>query len=262
MQPLDALANAKTYLQRAMELDDTLAEAHCTSALIRSWYEYDWFGAEREFRASLSLNPGQVTPLLWQSIFLSAMGRHQEAIASLQQARDLDPLSSNINMYLGVALTHGGQYDLALRQLNQAVELDPHNYRPHMFIGRCLESLHRHEDAIREYQKALALNPDNLEALAFMGATKAAAGDRQGALKIMKKVIAAENRTEPAVLVACIQAALGNEEEVFAWLDRAIERRSVPIYIVLLDDRFKAYETNPRFLSFLTRLGLSHLFKG
>ena len=262
MQPLDALANAKAYLQRAMELDDTLAEAHCTSALIRSWYEYDWFGAEREFRASLSLNPGQVTPLLWQSIFLSAMGRHQEAIASLQQARDLDPLSSNINMYLGVALTHGGQYDLALRQLNQAVELDPHNYRPHMFIGRCLESLHRHEDAIREYQKALALNPDNLEALAFMGATKAAAGDRQGALKIMKKVIAAENRTEPAVLVACIQAALGNEEEVFAWLDRAIERRSVPIYIVLLDDRFKAYETNPRFLSFLTRLGLSHLFKG
>jgi tetratricopeptide (TPR) repeat protein len=262
MQPLDALANAKAYLQRAMELDDTLAEAHCTSALIRSWYEYDWFGAEREFRASLSLNPGQVTPLLWQSIFLSAMGRHQEAIASLQQARDLDPLSSNINMYLGVALTHGGQYDLALRQLNQAVELDPHNYRPHMFIGRCLESLHRHEDAIREYQKALALNPDNLEALAFMGATKAAAGDRQGALKIMKKVIAAENRTEPAVLVACIQAALGNEEEVFAWLDRAIERRSVPIYIVLLGDSFKAYETNPRFLSFLTKLGLSHLFKG
>jgi len=249
-------------LQRAMDLDDTLAEAHCTSALIKSWYEFDWTGAEREFEASLSLDPGQVTTLLWKSIYLSALSRHQEAIASMRLARDTEPLSSSVSMYLGVAQSHAGQYDLGLRQLNQAIELDPHNYRPYMFIGRTLGYLQRYDDAISSYQKALAINPDNLEALAFMGSTKGAAGDRQGALRIMKKVIAAENRTEPAILVAHIYASLGDGDEMFEWLGRAIEQRSVPIYIALLSEEFRPFETDPRFLSFLTQLGLSHLYKG
>jgi TolB-like protein len=262
MRPFVALAKARDYLQRAMDLDDTLAEAHCTSALIKSWYEFDWTGAEREFEASLSLDPGQVTTLLWKSIYLSALSRHQEAIASMRLARDTEPLSSSVSMYLGVAQSHAGQYDLGLRQLNQAIELDPHNYRPYMFIGRTLGYLQRYDDAISSYQKALAINPDNLEALAFMGSTKGAAGDRQGALRIMKKVIAAENRTEPAILVAHIYASLGDGDEMFEWLGRAIEQRSVPIYIALLSEEFRPFETDPRFLSFLTQLGLSHLYKG
>jgi TolB-like protein/Tfp pilus assembly protein PilF len=262
LKPFEALAKARDYLQRAMKLDDTLAEAHCTSALIKSWYEFDWIGAEREFQASLSLDPGQVTTLLWQSLYLSAMGRHQEAIASMRQAKEAEPLSSSVNMYLGVAQAHAGQHDLALRQLNQAVELDPHNYRPYMFMGRTLGYLQRHDDAISAFQRALSINPDNLEALAFMGATKGAAGDRQGALRIMKKVIAAENRTEPAILVAYIYASLGDADEMFEWLGRAIEQRSVPIYIALLSENFRPYESDPRFLSFLTQLGLSHLYKG
>jgi tetratricopeptide (TPR) repeat protein len=262
LKPFEALAKARDYLQRAMKLDDTLAEAHCTSALIKSWYEFDWIGAEREFQASLSLDPGQVTTLLWQSLYLSAMGRHQEAIASMRQAKEAEPLSSSVNMYLGVAQAHAGQHDLALRQINQAIELDPHNYRPYMFMGRTLGYLQRHDDAISAFQRALSINPDNLEALAFMGATKGAAGDRQGALRIMKKVIAAENRTEPAILVAYIYASLGDADEMFEWLGRAIEQRSVPIYIALLSENFRPYESDPRFLSFLTQLGLSHLYKG
>jgi TolB-like protein/Flp pilus assembly protein TadD len=262
MKPFEALAKAREHLKRAMELDDTLAEAHCTSALIKSWYEFDWTGAEREFEAALSLDPGQVTTLLWQSTYLSAMGRHHEAIASMQRARDAEPLSSSVNMYLGVAQSHAGQHDLGLRQLNQAIELDPHNYRSYMFMGRTLEYLQRYEDAIGAYQKALSFNPDNLEALAYIGATKGAAGDRQGALRIMKKVIAADNITEPAILVASIYANLGDADEMFEWLRRAVEQRSVPIYIALFDKNFWPYECDPRFLSFLTTLGLSHLFKG
>jgi tetratricopeptide (TPR) repeat protein len=262
MRPFVALAKARDYLQRAMELDDTLAEAHCTSALIKSWYEYDWTGAEREFDAALSLDPGQVTTLLWKSIYLSAMGRHQEAIAAMQLARDAEPLSSSVIMYLGVAQTHAGQHDLGLRQLNQAIELDPHNYRPYMFMGRTLGYLHRYDDAISSYQKAYAINPENLEALAFMGSAKGAAGDRQGALKIMKKVIGTEKTTEPSILVAHIHASLGDGDAMFEWLGRAIEQRSVPIYIALISEEFRPYQTDPRFLSFLTRLGLSHLYKG
>jgi TolB-like protein/Flp pilus assembly protein TadD len=261
LKPLEAMTQARTYLNRAMELDDTLAEAHCTSGLIKSWYEFDWVGAEREFQLALRLNPGQVTALLWHSLYLSAMGRPSEAIALMQRARESEPLSASVNMYLGAVQMHTGQYDLAIRQLNQAIELDPHYYRPYMFLGKTLTWVGRYQDAVASFQKALTLNPDNLESLAFMGVTKAAAGDRQGALKIMKRVIAAEDRTEPALLVAAIYASLGDASPMFEWLQRAVERRSTPIYIVVISEEFRPYAADPRYRYFLDSIGLSKLAK-
>jgi len=259
LKPFEALAKARTYLQRAMELDDTMAEAHCTSALIKIWYDFDWAGAEREFKVAISLDPGQVTAMLWQSLYLSAMGRHREAIASVQRARDSEPLSLVVNMYLGVAQTHAGQYDLAIRQLNQTIELDPNNYRTFMFLGRALTYTGRNDDAMVALQKALSINPDNLEALAFTGTLKAGAGDRQGALKIMKRVVAAGTKSEPAILVAHILAKLGEASQMFEWLQRSVEQRSTPIYLALLSEEFRPFRSDPRFHSLLASIGLSHL---
>ncbi len=261
LKPFEALNKARTYLQRAMELDDTMAEAHCTSALIKIWYDFDWAGAEREFKVAIGLDPGQVTAMLWQSLYLSAMGRHQESIASVQRARDSEPLSPVVNMYLGVARAHAGQYDLAIRQLNQTIELDPNNYRTFMFLGRTLTCAGRNDDAMVALQKALSINPDNLEALAFMGALKAGAGDRQGALKIMKRVVAAGTKSEPAILVAHILANLGEASQMFEWLQRSVEQRSTPIYLALISEEFRPFRSDPRFHSLLASIGLSHLAK-
>ncbi len=241
MKPFEALAKARTYLQRAMELDDSLAEAHCTSALIKIWYDFDWAGAEREFQVAINLDPGQVTALLWRSPYLSAMGRHQEAIASVQRARESEPLSPVVNMYLGQAQMSAGQYDLAIRQLNQAIELDPHNYRSSMFLGIALNGAGRYQEAIAAFQKALSINPDNLEALAFMGAAKAAAGDRPGALSAIKQVVAAESSSEPAILVACVYASLHEDSKMFNWLQKAVERKSTPVYIALITEHVCEY---------------------
>jgi len=261
LKPFEALKKARTYLQRAMDLDYTMAEAHCTSALIKIWYDFDWAGAEREFKVAISLDPGQVTALLWQSLYLSAMGRHQEAIASVQRARDSEPLSSIVNIYLGVAQANAGQYDLAIRQLNQTIELDPHNYRTYMFLGWALSGAARYQNAIAEFKKALSINPDNLEALAFTGVAKAAAGDRPGALMVLELVVAAESRTEPAILVACIYASLGDDSQMFNWLQKAVEKKSTPIYMVFFNECFRKYESDPRFHSFLDSIGLSHRAK-
>jgi len=113
MKPVAALAKAKPLLQHAIDLDDTMAEAHCTLGLLKSWYDLDWAGAEREFQVALSLDSSHLTTLLWQSLYLAAMGRHAEAIASVRRARESEPLSPIMNMYLGVAQGHAGQYDLA-----------------------------------------------------------------------------------------------------------------------------------------------------
>jgi TolB-like protein len=261
LKPFEALNKARTYLQRAMELDDTMAEAHCTSALIKLWYDFDWAGAEREFRVAISLDPGQVTAMLWQSLYLAAMGRHQEAIASVQSARDSEPLSTAVNMYLGVARAHARQYDLAIRQLNQTIELDPNNYRTFMFLGRTLAWIGRDDDAIAAFQKALSINPGNLEALAFMGVSKAGVGDRQGAHKIIKRIVAAGTKGEPAILVAHILAKLGEASQMFEWLQRAVEQRSAPIYLALISEEFSPFRSDPRYHSILASIGLSHLAK-
>jgi len=100
MKPLEALSKARSHLQRALEQDETLAEAHCTLGLIKSWYDLDWKGAEHEFQVALGLDASQITALLWQSLYLSVMGRHQEALGSLQRAREIEPLSCSVNLYL------------------------------------------------------------------------------------------------------------------------------------------------------------------
>ena len=256
MKPLDALAKAKPLLQRALELDDTLVEAHCTLALLKIWYELDWRGADQQFLLALSLDPNNVTTLLWRSLYLSAAGRHEESIVSVQRALECDPLSPVVNTYLGVAREHAGQYDLAIRQLNQAIELDPHYYRPYLFLGRTLCDLDRHADAIAAFQKALSINPENLEAVAYIGSAMASAGNRSGALESLMKVKESENRFEPAILLAIIYARLGETAEMFQWLRIAFERKSTPLYLVVLDKGFRRYESDPRFRSFLALLGL------
>ena len=259
MKPLEALAQAHSHLQRALDLDETLAEAHCTLGLIKSWYDWDWDGAGQEFQSALALDPSQITALIWQSLYLSAVGRTQEAIGSMQRAREIEPLSIGVNLYLGVAQTHAGQQDLALRQFQQCVELEPGYYRTYFFLGRNLAWLGRYEEAVEAFEKALSLTPDNIEALAFMGAALAGKGDRQRALNIVKKVRVAGERTEPAVLIAAIYAKLGLAAEMYEWLERAVAVKSTPIYITVISNEFDPYRADARFHKFLASIGLSHL---
>jgi TolB-like protein/thioredoxin-like negative regulator of GroEL len=256
MKPLEALPQAHSYLKRALDLDETLAEAHCTLGLVKSWYDLDWAGAEREFQVALALDPGQITALLWQSLLFSVLGRHQEAVASVQRARDVDPLSPAVNLYLGVAQTHAGQYDLALRQLQKSIELDPGYYRSYMFLGRNLTWLGRYDEAVTAFEKALSLSPDNLESLAYLGGALAATGERERALSIIQ-TLETPGKTEPAVLIAIVYARLGDAAKMCDWLEHALVVKSSPIYITVLTKEFAPYRADPRFQSFLASIGLS-----
>jgi len=256
MKPLDALAKAKPLLDRAIELDSTLVEAHCTLGILKSWYELDWDGADRAFQMALSLDPSNVTALIWRSLYLTSFGRHQESIASVQRALECEPLSPVVNAYLGIARAHAGQYDLGIRQLNQAIELDPHYYRAYMFLGHTLSAVDRHREAIAAFEKALAINPHNLEALAFMGATMAIAGDKVKAFEILEKVIATEDRIEPALHIASVYAGLDDIEEMLRYLQLAYERKSSPIYLVTFSTYFKRHHSDARLRAFIASLGL------
>jgi len=259
MKPLEALAKSRAHLQKALALDETIAEAHCTLGLLKSWFDWDWSGAEREFQAALALDPSQVTALVWQSLLFAAIGRHKDAIASMQRAREIEPLSPTVNLYLGMSQMFAGHFDLAIRQIQQSIELDPGYYRSHFFLGRAFGCIERYDDAIAAVQKAICLAPDNIEPLAYLGTAMAGKGDRQAALEIVKKVRVAEERTEPAVLVASIYAQLGMADEMFEWLDRAVAVKSTPIYVAVISFEFAPYMTEPRYHRFLDSIGLPHL---
>jgi TolB-like protein/Flp pilus assembly protein TadD len=258
MKPIEALANARSHLQRALDLDQTLAEAHCTLGLIKSWYDLDWSGAEREFQTALQLDPSQITALIYQSLYLSVVGRHQEAVQSVRHAREIEPLSATVNLYLGHAYALAGQYDLALRQMQQSIELDPGYYRSHMFLGIQLTRLDRFDEAITAFQKAQSLAKDDLSSRTYMGVALAGRGDRQRALDIAEEMKATVDRTEPALLIAPIYAKLGLATEMFECLEHAIALKSCPVYVVVFSEEFRPYHSDPRYHSFLASIGLSH----
>jgi len=180
----DCYAQMGSIRVAMMKLDDSLAEAHCTLGLIKSWYDLDWPGAEGEFQTALRLDPSQIAALLWQSLYFLAMGRDEEAVRSVRRAKESEPLSLGANLYLGATLMISDQFDLALRQLQQTVELEPGYYRTYMFLGRTFALVGRHEEAVAAYDAALARNPESIETFAYLGASLAAKGDRKRALKL------------------------------------------------------------------------------
>jgi len=256
MKPLEALAKARPLLQRAMDLDSNMAEAHCTLGLLKSWYDLDWAGAEAEFQLALSLDPSHLTTLLWQSLYLTAMGRVDEAVASLRRARESEPLSSPINMYYAFSLTNSGQYDLGIRQHKLAMELDPSYYRPHLFLGLLYQDLGRHEESLAEFQQALAMAPENLESLAFSSIAMAKLGNRKGALSVIKKIEAAKNRTDPALLLSFVYAGLGEADEMFRLLNHALENKCAPLYLFVIQKVFRPFDKDPRSAAFRAALGI------
>ena len=174
----------------------------------------------------------------------------------MHRAREIEPLSPVVNLYLGMAHLCAGQYDLAVRQMRQSIELDPGYYRAYLFLGKSLSFLERHEEAIAAFDKSLSLFQEQTETLAFLGSALAGKGDRQGALSMVERLRAAEDRTEPAVLIACVYARLGMTEEMYAWLQRAVVVKSTPIYIAVICFEVFPYFSDPRYHSFLASIGL------
>jgi len=135
LNPRDAMAQAKAAAARALELDDSLAEAHAALGLVKAFYEWDWPGAEREFMRALELNPGWAGAQGWYGAYLALMGRLEESKDELERARRLDPLSLSINSTTGLPLYLEGQYDRAAEQMLKTVELDPNFYLAHVSLA-------------------------------------------------------------------------------------------------------------------------------
>ncbi len=258
LHPREAYPKAKAAATKALELDETLAEAHSVLADIRFRYDWDWLGAEREHKRAIELNPGYATAHQWYSHYLLPMGRTDESLAESKLALELDPLSLIINLHLGWHYLYVRQYDKAIEQLRKTLELDPNFVLARLFLGQAYEQKAMHEEAIVEFQKAISLSRGGPVHVAALGHAYAVSGKRGEAQKVLERLIElSKRRYVPSYEISVIYAGLGDKEQAFAWLQKAYEERdSSWLLDVNLDPRFDDLRSDPRFADLVRRVGL------
>jgi len=253
----EAYAKAREAATRALELDDTLAEAHNALATAKADYDWDWPGAEREFRRAIELNPGYATAHQWYGRLLSELGRHEEALAEIKRAQELDPLSLIINAVGGRILLYAGRDDLAIEQLRKTLEMDPNFAHAHWFLGMAYVRKGALAEAIAEFQRATTLSSNFTQYKAGLGHAYARAGKSAEARKLLYELKELSKRRYVSWCdFAAIYAGLGDKDQAFACLERAYAQRDARLVELKVDARLDPLRADLRFADLLRRVGL------
>jgi len=251
----EAFPRAEAAAAKALELDESLAEPHASLGFARQHFEWDWAGAEREYQRSLQLRPSYTTALLRYAELLSCLGRHDEAIAKIRRAQELDPLSLLIGSNLGRLLYDARKYDEAIEALQKNLELDPKRGYSHLYLGLAYEQKGRIREAEQEFDRATALlGFDYNLSLAHLYAVS---GRPVEARKILQ--LAARAGDHDWFFTAGICAALGDKDEAFRRLDRAYEERDFFLGMIKVSQFMDPLRSDPRYTAQLERVHLSPL---
>lgn len=256
LAPRAASPRIKLVLQKALELDETLAEAHASMGLYLTTFEWDWPGGEREFLRAIELNPNCVTAHHWYALNLRATGRTGESLDQIHRAQSLDPLSPAISAGTAAAYYIERQYERALVSCREALELNPNSPVLIGYLGMIYLQMGLREEALAEHLRLNSVWDDN-EAATLLGFTCAAAGRAEEARRILERLLESSRRGYvPPFYIATLYAGLGDADAAFEWLERAYESRDGDLTFLKVDPRFDPLRPDPRFARLLERLGL------
>ncbi len=255
--PSVAFERAKGAASRAIALDPDLAEPHASLGYVKLYYDWQFADANLEFQRALTLNPNAVTALDWHSVYLTAMGRFDEARAEIRRAQGLDPLSVATNTDVGFVDYYGGRYDEAAKQLQATIEMGPSFPLAHLWLGRTYQEQRRYDEAIAEYTTAGKVLVNWPVTMAAIGHVYGISGRRQDAQRVLNDLQALSGHEYVTPYgVALVYAGLGDTASAFEWLDRAAGDRSNWLVWLKLDPRFVSLHGDPRFDALLRRVGL------
>jgi eukaryotic-like serine/threonine-protein kinase len=261
LPPREAMPKAKAAAIRALELDETLAEAHVSLARVLAAYDWDWTSAEREYKRAIELNPRYATAHQWYGGYLSVMGRGDEAIAERKRAQELDPLSLVINFELGSAYYYARDYDRAIEQFQKTLELDQNFGPAHLFLPAAYEQKGMYSEAIAEFKNAIPMKGGGEPSLskAGLGHVYAITGRKSDARTVLDELKQTSGKEYlPATSIALIYAGLGEKDQAFVWLDKAYEERAFQMQWIGIEPRWDSLRSDPRFEDLLRRMGLPH----
>lgn len=239
---------------RALEIDDSLPEAHVSLGYVRLFLDWDWAGAERELRRALDLAPVSAETHHWYALFLAMSGRFPEAMAEMGRAQQLDPLSLTINTGAGFQLYLRQQYEPEIEQHLRSLELDPDYAVGHWALGLAYEQKGLFDEAIAHHQKAVALSEGSRLMQNALGNAYARAGRRKEAEQILAELSRPEADFSPYRL-AVLHAALGERERALQCLERGCAERDQWMVWVKVDPLMDPLRDDPRFAAVLQRVG-------
>jgi TolB-like protein/DNA-binding winged helix-turn-helix (wHTH) protein/Flp pilus assembly protein TadD len=253
LAPREAYPKAKAAAIKALELDNTLGEAHTSLAFSLDVFDWDWKSAEKEFGRAIELNPGYATAHHWYAWHLSEMGRNSEAIAEMRKAEHLDPLSLIISADMAEILLVAHLNDEAIEQSRRTVNMDPNFAIAHYELGQAFVQKHSYNEAIAEFQKAIELSGGSIPCKSNLAYAYAVSNKRNEAVEILNdlKTRSAHNASE----IALMYVGLGDKDQAMTWLEKAYEEHFNAS--ILLRPAFDPLRSDPRFQNLVHRIGLS-----
>jgi len=256
--PREIKPKAKAAAVKALQLDETLAEAHTALGAVSLTYDWDWPTAEKELKKAIELNPSSANAHHWYAHYFSAMGRHDDAIAEIQRAHRLDPLSLDINADEVLILFMARKYDQAIAQGHKAIDLDPDFYLPHFFLALPLAQKGESAEAIRELERARQLD-DSPMILAVLGGVYAFAGEKIQARSVLNQLMQIPKQHYVYICsyeIAIICLGLGEKDRAFDYFQKGYRDRSDCMIWLKADPRLDGLRSGPSYLDLLRQVGL------
>jgi tetratricopeptide (TPR) repeat protein len=253
--PKEAFSSATAAVEKALEIDETLAEAHASLGHLKM-HDFDWAGAEREFKRAIELNPNYATTHHMYGFYLAQRGRTQEAITTMKRAMELDPVSLSINTDLGVLFYYARQYDEAIEQYRKTLEMDPQFVRAYVTLGSTYGQKGMYQEAIAVFERAMDLSGDRSK-IAALGRAYALSGKKEEALEAIEELKdLSKQRYVSPYCIALIYASLGETDQAIDWLRNAYEEHVSELIYMKVDPYLDKIRSDSRFIELLVKVGL------
>jgi len=252
--PAELLAKGRAAAQKALQLDDSLAEAHGALALIKR-NEWDWSGAESSFKRAIVLNPNLASAHNNYASYLSQLERTGEALAANKRAQELDPLRISTKANEGLILYFARRYDEAVQVSQNVIKMQPDYALAHVFLGYTYAAKERYAEAIASYQKVISLEGETPSTLCYLGYAYARSGKRDEALAILGKLKITKEHVSPAELAA-LYVGLGDKEGALALLERAYQAHDLQMQYLKVEAHYDPLRSEARFQDLVRRVGL------
>jgi eukaryotic-like serine/threonine-protein kinase len=253
----EAFPQARTAAMKALELDDSLAEPHSALASVIEDYDWDWTGAEQEYKRAIELNPGLSGVRSSYSNLLLELGRLPEALSQAKKAQELDPLSALTNDNLCGVLYYSGDYDQSIIQCRKTLEIDPVSHQAHRHLGQAYTQKKQYEEAISEFKKAIELSHESTEAIAELGYVFGVSGSKHEAQQILQQLAQPVDGHISHYRLAIVYMGLGDNEKALDSLESAVKERSPGVVHLKVSPVFVEIRSTRRFQTLLADMGLT-----
>jgi TolB-like protein/tRNA A-37 threonylcarbamoyl transferase component Bud32/Tfp pilus assembly protein PilF len=253
----EAYPRAKVACAKALEIDDTLAEAYASLGWIKTFYDWDWAEAEKAFKRALELNPNYAAAHYFYGLYLGIMGNGVEAIAEAKKSVELDPLCLILNAVLGLSLYWWRQYDEAIEQLHKTLEMDPNFAIAHFYLGLSYAGKQRWKESIISFQEFVNLWPGSPIPVGYLGFAYGMSGQEDETLKMLDQLSKlSQQRYVSSLYKALVYAGLGKKNQAFEYLDKAYDERESWMVTLKTAPFMDILRSDPRYEALIKKMGM------